>query len=71
LSDAQSKQDIDSKLGQAQMRRSGAICEVSCGGFLGDALCAASIDTEGHHDRVDEFGVPPASIMYRQPEATT
>jgi hypothetical protein len=52
-------------------RHSGAICEGSCGGLLGDAFCAASIDTEGHHDRVDEFGVPPASIMHLQPEATT
>ncbi len=43
----------------------------SCGGLLGDALCAASIDTEGHHDCVDEFGEPQASIVYLRPEATT
>jgi hypothetical protein len=29
-----------------------------------DALCAVSVDTEGRHGRVDEFGVPPASIVY-------
>jgi hypothetical protein len=34
-------------------------------------VCAASIDAEGHHGGVDEFGARPASIMYLQPEATT
>jgi hypothetical protein len=46
------------------MRRSGAICEGSCGGLRGVALCAAFIDPEGQHGRVDEFAVPPASIVY-------
>jgi hypothetical protein len=42
----------------------------SVGGLPSDTLCAASVDIEAHHGRIDEFGVPPASTVH-QTEATT